>query len=331
MSVTVPEFYRAREDARAWVAVLINLAVVVFSGTIAWHIGTWWAYVLAFVLVGARGQALYILQHEAMHNILYTSNKTNERVGILLSAVLGTQFYAGRKIHWDHHRHVGHDEDPNEMFHNVEDRPPGIAVVKFFLFHLLGGRLLYLVRNLSMTLLEMTGLRKKPEGSRPSIPAAKARIDLVALAAVQLVLLVTMTATSSFWVYVVLYVLPLSTLTAFFEAVRSFSEHVLPGQATCAAEEDRRFFMDCGPAERFFISQFDFHYHHVHHIHPNVPTFKVRALHHWLLENDASYQDQFKVRPGYIGTALRYLFNRPFEGAGADYPRPQGLSMQPAE
>jgi hypothetical protein len=36
----------------------------------------------------------------------------------------------GRKIHWDHHRLVGHAEDPNEIFHNVENRPPGLAVIR---------------------------------------------------------------------------------------------------------------------------------------------------------------------------------------------------------
>jgi fatty acid desaturase len=331
--IKIPEEFALRDDARAWVIILVNLAVVLSAGMIAWKVGTWWAYALAFVLVGARGQACFILQHEAMHNLLFTSPRTNERMGAVLSAVLGTRFYMGRKIHWDHHRHVGHAEDPNEIFHNVENRPPGLAVVRFFSFHLLGGRLAMMVSNLGQTALQIMSPNAQGGGERKSaIPFAKTRIDLIALFGIQLVILITMSLLSSPIVYFALYVLPLVTLTAFFEAIRSFSEHVLPGSPTCEPEQDRQFFMDAGRVECFFISQFDFHYHHVHHLYPNVVTFKVRALHNWLLANDPIYSSQFMTRPGYVGTALRYLFNRPFAGAGSGYPeiRPSA-ARQPAE
>ena len=319
--IKIPEEFGLRDDRLAWLLVAGNLSVVLSAGVIAWHLGAWWAYVLAFVLVGARGQASYILQHEAMHNLLFTAPRTNQRVGILLSAVLGTRFYMGRKIHWDHHRHVGHPNDPNEIFHNVENRPPGPAALRFFLFHLLGGRLTMMVSNLGRTALQIVLPGKQDAGrDEGSIPFAKTRIDLIALFGVQLVILSAISLLSSPIVYFALYFAPLVTLTAFFEAIRSFSEHVLPGTPTCEAEGDRRFLMDAGPVERFFVSQFDFHLHHVHHLYPNVVTFKVRALHRWLLANDPLYPGQFLTRPGYVGTALRYLSNRPFAGAGSGYP-----------
>jgi fatty acid desaturase len=320
-----------RDDLQAAAVVAVNFFVVVSAGVIAWHIGTWWAYVLAFILVGARGQASYILQHEAMHNLLFTAPRTNERMGAVLSAMLGTRFYMGRKIHWDHHRHVGHAEDPNEIFHNVENRPPGPAVIRFFLFHLLGGRLIMMISNLGQTAIQAVTRKHDAGGGKAAIPFAKTRIDLAALFGIQLVILITISLLSSPIVYVALYVAPLVTLTAFFEAIRSFSEHVLPGAPTCEAEEGRQFFMNAGPVERFFVSQFDFHYHHVHHLYPNVVTFKVRALHDWLLANDPIYPDQFVTRPGYVGTALCYLLNRPFAGAGSGYPEYRARAAQAAE
>ena len=128
----VPEQFFRRDDSRAWILVVANLLIVGGAGIVAWHVHTWWAYAIAFVLVGARGQACYILQHEAMHNLLFTNVKTNERVGTFMSAVLGTQFYMGRKMYWQHHRSVGHEDDPNEVFHNVDRRPPGVATLGFF-------------------------------------------------------------------------------------------------------------------------------------------------------------------------------------------------------
>jgi fatty acid desaturase len=319
--IKIPEEFTRRNDGLAWAMVLANVLVVLCSGVLAWRIGNWWGYVIAFLLVGARGQACYVLQHEAMHNLLFTRVRTNERVGTILSALLGTRFYMGRKIHWDHHRRVGNADDPNEMFHNVEDRPPGMAVIRFFGFHLLGGRLILLIRNLCLTAARIVFPAKGSDGAaKADIPFAKTRIDLMALFVTQLAVFIVMSLLSSPLIYFTLYMLPLATLTAFFEAIRSFSEHVLPGEATCEAEASRRFFMDASPVESFFVSQFDFHYHHVHHLHPNVVTFKVRALHRWLNENDPDYPGRFISRPGYVEVALRYLFSRPFAGAGSGYP-----------
>jgi fatty acid desaturase len=331
--IKIPDEFSLRDDRLAWLLVVGNLTVVLGAGVIAWHLDAWWAYVPAFVLVGARGQASYILQHEAMHNLLFTAPRTNERVGVVLSAVLGTRFYMGRKIHWNHHRHVGHAKDPNETFHNVENRPPGLAVIRFFLFHLFGGRLVLMVSNLGKSAIQTVFPGQHEAGSdKTAIPFAKTRIDLMALFGIQLLILIAISLLSSPIVYFTLYFAPLVTLTASFEAIRSFSEHVLPGAATCEAEESRQFLMDAGPFERFFISQFDFHYHHVHHLYPNVVTFKVRELHRWLLANDPAYSGQFITRPGYVGTALRYLFNQPFAGAGNGYPAYRaGATRQPAE
>lgn len=80
--IRIPSRFRKRHDLKAWLLLSSNVFIMIFSGVIAWWIDSWWAYLLAFILVGARGQACYILQHEAMHNLLFTKIKTNERVGV---------------------------------------------------------------------------------------------------------------------------------------------------------------------------------------------------------------------------------------------------------
>ncbi len=149
-----------------------------------------------------------------------------------------------------------------------------------------------------------------------NVPERYRRVDLLALLLVQLCMLVMFTLLAKWWVYFILYVLPLSTLTALFEAIRSFSEHVLPGAPTNEVERNRRFYMNAGPVERFFVSQFGFHYHHVHHVHVNVPTFNVKRAHQWLSENEPDFTGTYIERPGYVKTALLYLFERPFPGKG---------------
>jgi fatty acid desaturase len=322
---TIPAEFIQRDDRRAWIYTAANAVVVVGAGSVAWHIDAWWAYLAAFILVGARGQACYVLQHEAMHNLLFENRKTNELVGILLSGLVGTQFYMARRMHMEHHRLVGQPGDPNEIHHDVTHRPPGLGVLLFFLSQLLGGRLVSLVKRLFMVGLQVIrqalGISKGAAAMPTASLSSKARTDLIALFAIQVAIMAVITLASSFWMYVLLYVLPLSTLTAFFETLRSFSEHVLPGAPPrSVAETNRRFYMDAGPVERFFVSQFDFHFHHVHHLYPNVPTFNVRRLHGWLADQDPSFGETFETRPGYVGVAWRYFANRPFPGAGTGYP-----------
>lgn len=315
--VSIPAEFHDRDGLRATVHIVVNMALVLLPGIVAWHVGEWWAFAIAFLCVGVRGQACYILHHEAMHNLLYSSRRANELAGVLLSALLGSRYYLGRRIHMDHHRLVGDAGDPNELFHSTDGRAPGWPTVRHFLFHLLGGRL--------VMMLAMRGLigsaSKAATGQPVVLPPQQARIDLAALLGIQLVMLVAISAASSPIVYVFFYVLPLSTLTAFLEALRSFSEHVVPGaKDEGTAEARRRFFMAGAAIEVGLVAPFDFHYHHIHHLYPNVTTFKVRRLHGWLDENDPAFRGRFRTRPGYVRTALAYFNNRPFPGCGRGFP-----------
>lgn len=315
-SAEIPGQFMDREELRAAFHLIANVLVVLGCGVAAWHINAWWAYVLAFVVVGARGQACYILQHELMHSLLFKRRATNEAIGVLLSSLLGTRFFIGRRMHMEHHRQVGKPADPNELFHSVEGREPGAPILRHFLFHLCGGRLILMAKGL-LGSLSRSGTAHAAIG----IPGGQNRIDLLALVAIQAIIFATISLASSPLVYLFLYVMPLSTLTAFFEALRSFSEHVVPGRPSNSAESQRSFFMDGAKLELFFISQFNFNFHHIHHLYPKVVTFKLKQLHEWLTQNDPQFQDRFVRRPGYVATALKYFLNAPFPGSGAGYPR----------
>ena len=319
----LPDQLYERDDRLAAVLLAANVAIVGGSGIFAYRVGDPLVWALAFLLVGARGQACYILQHEAMHNLLFSNRRLNDAVGVVLSAFLGTQFYFGRVYHMKHHREVGGRTDPNEFWHKTEGKEPKLKFIGFLLFQLLGGRLLLLALSLTKSVFTAAGFTRvaaivptPASNIEVNVPERYRRVDLLALLLVQLCMLVMFTLLAKWWVYFILYVLPLSTLTALFEAIRSFSEHVLPGAPTNEVERNRRFYMNAGPVERFFVSQFGFHYHHVHHVHVNVPTFNVKRAHQWLSENEPDFTGTYIERPGYVKTALLYLFERPFPGKG---------------
>lgn len=72
------------------------------------------------------------------------------------------------------------------------------------------------------------------------LPSRHLIIDLLFLSGTQLTLLLAISMAAAPWVYFALYVAPLLTLTSAFEAFRSFSEHVLPGDAPTSEAERHR-------------------------------------------------------------------------------------------
>jgi fatty acid desaturase len=325
----LPDHFALRQDILAAALVLANGAIVVMSGVVAYKLNVWYAYVMAFILVGARGQALNILQHEAMHYLLFTNRTTNVVVGSILSGLIGTRYFDGRTFHMNHHRNVGLPSDPNEVWHSTKGREPVAGAAWFFLSQLVGIRILMLLPRLTALGRQVVSGKKKLPLTSPDLiiaapqardreTSSKAITDLACLMLCQLVVLGLTWRLSAFWVYPLLYVAPIVTLTAFFEALRSFSEHVLPGETpTKYPEEHRLFLMHAGPIECFFVSQFSFHYHHLHHLYPNVPTFKMKEVHRWMCNNDPYYRLRYKDRAGFFMTAINYSLGREIDGYGS--------------
>jgi fatty acid desaturase len=313
--IPIPRSFYERDNTRAALLTALNAAIVLGAGPVAYALNSIPIYFVAFVLVGARAQALYILQHECMHWLLFESRKANNVCGLLLSGILGTGLSYGRFYHFKHHRLVGQADDPNLIWHDSRIHLPGWSTFWFFAGQLAGVRLLRLVARSFLgrrTATTVPLMVPNPVGSRPMI------VDLAAAVGLQSIVFAVFWMTSAWWVYFLFLLLPLATLTSFFEAVRSFSEHVLPGERAAApAEEARLFYMDASGLERFFFSQFGFHYHHLHHLYPGVVSFKLDALHRWLYENDPLYSAKYVRRDGYVRTALRYILKQPLVSGDA--------------
>jgi fatty acid desaturase len=91
----------------AW-ALILSFGVVAVAG---W-VNTWWAYVIAFFVMGGSHARLNILGHEAAHRLLFSGRRANDWVGRWLLAYPTFQaLMAYRRAHFAHHR----DElGPNE-------------------------------------------------------------------------------------------------------------------------------------------------------------------------------------------------------------------------
>ncbi len=98
--------------ARNVVIVVMALAQTFGVVVAAAVIDRWWAWLLAFLLMGRGHCLLNILGHEAAHRLLFRNRRVNDAVGRWLLAYPTLQaFNAYRRAHFAHHRdEMGPDE-----------------------------------------------------------------------------------------------------------------------------------------------------------------------------------------------------------------------------
>src|SRR5437763_6036544 len=117
--------YRTIPDLRNAVtvvgALLQTVGVVVAAGVV--H--TWWAYLIAFLVMGRGHCQLNILGHESAHRLLFSRKGWNDQVGRWLlgyPALQGTLNY--RRAHTAHHRDETGPEEPDAGPHARSPTPP---------------------------------------------------------------------------------------------------------------------------------------------------------------------------------------------------------------
>ena len=100
-----------------WVAVIIGGAV--------W-VDRWWAYLVAFVLMGPMYARFAILMHEAAHKLLFTDKRVNDWVGTWLIAYpTWTPIGLYRRGHFAHHKEeFGPERARHRLLRRVPVRPP---------------------------------------------------------------------------------------------------------------------------------------------------------------------------------------------------------------
>jgi fatty acid desaturase len=120
----------------------LALAWAVAIGAIAlfWVHPAWYTFVLAFLVVSSRQQALLNCEHEAVHRKFLPSRRWNDLVGTFLCAApVGSPFGAAGARHLSHHRLLATDEDPDRELHSGEAKRTRRGLVRYFVGGLMGG------------------------------------------------------------------------------------------------------------------------------------------------------------------------------------------------
>jgi fatty acid desaturase len=218
-----------------------------------------WATLLAYgggiLLVAAALNAYFLLIHEAIHGLLVQSSWGNRILGALLATMGGISATSYKVMHIRHHRHLGHEDDPDDYRNYVEsDR----AVWLLQINRLIWATFIYVVA------LPILSWKYGSAEERRRIAQEYAGVLLASAMAVYLVPVSLL---------ILAWAIPL-LITNFMINVRGLSQH---GSTDSSHPLTASRTVTPGPILRFFL--INENYHLEHHLYPSVPADRLPELH----------------------------------------------------
>ena len=259
--------YRKIPDARNAVtvvsALLQTVGVVVAAGVLQ----TWWAYLIAFLVMGRGHCQLNILGHESAHRLLFSRKWWNDQVGRWLlgyPALQGTLSY--RRAHMAHHRDEMGPEEPDAGLY------AGYPIPSDSLRRKLTRDMFFISGWKNLKALAYAAIKREP---------SPGRTEARQVIAVQVALFAAAAAWGRPLLYVVCWLGPWMTLWKFSNRLRAIAEH---GGMT--RSDDRRLtthHVRQRPLARFLFVPYNTGWHLAHHVDMGVPWRNLPRLHHELV------------------------------------------------
>lgn len=245
---------------------------------------------LAIAVIGSRQLGLAILMHEGAHGGLATDARVNLWLSQWLCAYpVGAETLAYRAYHLEHHRHAQTGADPD--LHLSAKFPTTRASMR---------------RKLVRDLTGQTGFKQRRAQFRaamgkPGTPLSdRVRHFVRALGrpiAVNAGLFAVLASVGYWWLYPLLWVVPLLTWQQAVTRIRNIAEHaVLPAGDPWRIARTTQ----AGWLARAFLAPYWVNYHAEHHLLLYVPCYRLKRLHAMLAE--AGVVERLEVQPGYAPT-----------------------------
>jgi fatty acid desaturase len=267
--------------------------------------------VVAIMIVGGRQLGLAILMHDAAHGLLFRSKAVNDRVAQWLCAYpVVTDLHLYRPYHLKHHRLTQQPDDPDLVL--SAPFPITRASLRRKILRDLTGQTGYQRRKAQLR--DALG----PSGTPWRERAARLRRRLGGAALVNLALFLALTLAGYWWLYPLLWLLPLMTWYQLVSRIRNIAEHAVVPDNDDPWRNTRTTL--AGPLTRLVLAPYRVNYHLEHHLFPFAPCWRLPRLHRHLLA--AGHGPRMELRRGY-GEVLRHA-TAPLTG-----PRPDNRPRSP--
>jgi fatty acid desaturase len=259
---------RTRVDLRSFAALGLEWLVIILTLIAALRIDRWWMYATAFLVIATRQHALLMLFHDAVHGLLSQRRRVNDTIINLLVGVphlVPIEVY--RPLHLAHHRDLGTERDPERRFlyagQSWQYRP------------LPKGTLL---RQLAGDLLVVNGARTISAWRRSgaALSLAPGTWLVAALWVSALAVAAALAPARPLLVILLLWFVPLVTLTNLLQKIRSFAEHS-GGPGATAGWPDWTYSWRVGLLGRLTIWPYHINLHREHHARPAAPWHSLPA------------------------------------------------------
>jgi fatty acid desaturase len=239
-------------------------------------------FVLAVMIIGSRQLGLAILMHEAAHNAMFKTRKTNDFVGEwFCGRPILAELRAYRHYHLTHHRFTQTDKDPDLVL--SAKFPTSRASLR---------------RKFTRDLTGQTGIKQligqimmsvRLAGDDDAVAAAesdfaqsfKAR-DLWKSLPVLIAIVIAMGLVGNWWWGVAFWLLPYLTWFQFVLRVRNIAEHGATEQSENPLQNVRTTL--AGPLGRLFLAPYWVNFHLEHHMVMHVPCWRLRHMHKLLID-----------------------------------------------
>lgn len=246
--------------------------------------------VFAFFIIGAIQHTLATFVHEAAHLNLFTHNKWNDFFGhALCSAPLVSYMKDYRYFHFEHHRHTGKfEKDPELKFYRAMGVKPRYGskteVIKVFMNDLTG---ISYFRGLVYVLKFFKEKRKVGAIENPGF------IENVVLISWLTIVPFFFYRNGLIVPYLLLWFLPIITLTPLLLRWHSFGEHVRESNS-CHSENTLTH--QFGFISTLFLYPINSSYHLEHHLYPQIPWYSLRKFYCWANTNPVYAVNSRKLR-----------------------------------
>jgi fatty acid desaturase len=293
--LTSGEIGRLRRKSSMAGTLLIVHAWAVVAGAMALFV--MWpnplTFVAAVMVIGGRQLGLAILMHDAAHGLLFADRRLNDALGQWLCAYpVFTDMALYRPYHLTHHRLTQQPDDPDLIL--SAPFPITRDSLKRKLLRDLTGRTAYQRRRLQLR--DALGPAQWPRRQR----LARFRARLGGGVMMNAVMLIVLTILGYWWLYPVLWLLPMATWYQAITRVRNIAEHAMVPDNDDDFRNTRT--THANPLVRLLLAPYWVNYHLEHHLFLFVPCFRLPEAQRVLLAK--GYGDRMELQPGY-GAVLR--------------------------
>jgi fatty acid desaturase len=260
-----------------------------------------WA--IGIVLVGARQLGLAILMHDAAHGVLTDNKRLNEALGQwFLAWPVISDLYNYRTYHLKHHRWTQQANDPDLVL----SAPFPITRSS-------------LRRKLARDITGQTVFKQRVAQFRGAFTVKggaffdgvkKGLSRLGGPIAVNLGLLVALSALGYWWVFFALWVVPFFVWFPMITRIRNIAEHAVVPDNNDPLRNART--TKANLLWRAMVAPYWVNYHVEHHMLMFVPCYNLSKFHRLLMKKGLG--PKMELQPGYLAV-LRLAASKP-EGAG---------------